>query len=1180
MSSLLDRYAVFFDADARTKGREYFSDGAVRDLRRRDNVLRAAVQGTRLYNVFIRLETVEELEPVRQQSEAGDSTVSGGGDDAQAAATTFSAGDTADVDFEIECTCPDYETTGQPCKHLWAMFLQADAQDLLDPRKPGGWLTTSASIAPTPIAEPKKGGVASTRGTTQLWKRNLNQLRDDMLNDQRRQSAAAAATGWPDDWRLIYVIDPSATASLMDEREPVLMVEVRAQQSSAKTGLWLPVKRQLDFATWISIPSEDDRLIAQMLAGSRDENAFAYGAIKGAGESRKFTLTASAYATTLRKICETGRCYVMKPQGSVSVTPVTEDDGTPTVNDNDNLHLLRWDHGQPWSFTLSTTETYNGEAIRLTGHFERHVAESEAAERMDLAEPALVVSGGMLIANGMISQLNHHGAFRLLADLRENGMEVVVFKTQAEELLQELVALPSLPPLELPAEFNVSQVEASPQPRLRIHRSAAQRSAAQNAAASPPINSEAGTDERMAIDLSFNYAGHIVDAADSSAGLFIEKDRLIVRRDAPAEATARGVLKLRGFRGDVRRPEQFGALNIAPGRFIGAVSSLVAEGWHVEADGKAFRRSGAFKMTVSSGIDWFELDGSIDFDGQNVGLPELLAAVRKGETTVLLDDGSLGVVPQDWLAKYAPLIELADAGEGQALKFSASQIGFLDALLADMPEVNVDATFAKAREQLRAFEGVDSALAPDGFIGELRPYQRDGLGWLQFLQRFNFGGCLADDMGLGKTVQVLAMLQARSDLKAGPSLVVVPRSLVFNWLQEAQRFTPDLRVLDHSGIGRVREAKHFQNFDLVVTTYGTMRRDAGYFREADFDYVILDESQAIKNASTESAKAARLLKGKHRLAMSGTPIENHLGELWSLFDFLNPGMLGGSKMLRALTGGGNAKSVVSGADARATLARALRPFILRRTKAQVARDLPEKIEQTIFCELDEVQRKLYDDLRDHYRQSLMQRIAEVGINRAKIQILEALLRLRQAACHPGLIDRARSGESSAKLDTLLSQMTEVLEEGHKVLVFSQFTSMLAILRDRLDKAGQTYEYLDGKTRDRQQRVERFQNDPTCKLFLISLKAGGVGLNLTAADYVYLLDPWWNPAVESQAIDRAHRIGQQRSVFAYRLIAKGTVEEKVLELQKSKRDLADAIINADNSVVGKLNAGDLEMLLST
>jgi SNF2 family DNA or RNA helicase len=348
-----------------------------------------------------------------------------------------------------------------------------------------------------------------------------------------------------------------------------------------------------------------------------------------------------------------------------------------------------------------------------------------------------------------------------------------------------------------------------------------------------------------------------------------------------------------------------------------------------------------------------------------------------------------------------------------------------------------------------------------------------------------------------------------------------------------------------------------------------------HFREQVFDYLILDEAQAIKNAKTESAKAVRLLRGNHRLALSGTPIENHLGELWSLFEFLNPGMLGASSVFQSA-----AKDMRDpGDESRKLLSRAVRPFLLRRTKEQVAKELPAKVEQTVFCEMEPPQRKLYNELRQHYRDALLERIDKVGIAKSKIQVLEALLRLRQAACHPGLVDKARASDSSAKLDMLMDQLRDVVEEGHKALVFSQFTTLLALAGKRLAEAGLEYEYLDGKTVDRQAPVERFQNDPKCRLFLISLKAGGVGLNLTAADYVFILDPWWNPAVEAQAVDRAHRIGQVRQVFAYRLIARDTVEEKILQLQQSKRHIADAILGEDNSLIQNLAAADIELLLS-
>jgi SNF2 family DNA or RNA helicase len=343
-------------------------------------------------------------------------------------------------------------------------------------------------------------------------------------------------------------------------------------------------------------------------------------------------------------------------------------------------------------------------------------------------------------------------------------------------------------------------------------------------------------------------------------------------------------------------------------------------------------------------------------------------------------------------------------------------------------------------------------------------------------------------------------------------------------------------------------------------------------RKIDFDYVILDEAQSIKNATSQAAKACRLLGARQRLALTGTPVENHIGELWSIFEFLNPGQLGTAGRLKKFLAGGRG----NGSE---LVARAVRPYLLRRTKTEVLSDLPQKTEQTLFCELGDQQRKAYDDLRQHYRNELTTRIGQQGIGRSRIAVLEALLRLRQAACHPGLIDAARIDDPSTKLDTLLEQLDEVLDEGHKVLVFSQFTSFLAILRRKLDAKGRTYEYLDGKTTDRQSRVERFQEDPECRLFLVSLKAGGQGLNLTAADYVYILDPWWNPAVEAQAIDRAHRIGQTRPVFAYRLIAQNTVEEKILALQDQKRELAASIISADTGILSGLTTEDVEMLLS-
>ena len=429
-------------------------------------------------------------------------------------------------------------------------------------------------------------------------------------------------------------------------------------------------------------------------------------------------------------------------------------------------------------------------------------------------------------------------------------------------------------------------------------------------------------------------------------------------------------------------------------------------------------------------------------------------------------------------------------------------------------------------------------------------------------------------MGLGKTIQVLALIESIRKTSTHPSLVVVPRSLVFNWIAEAARFTPQVKVLDYTGSQRSKLRAEFVEHDLIVTTYGTVRKDIAQLQELHFEYVILDEAQAIKNASSITAKTCRILTSEHRLAMTGTPVENHLGELWSLFEFLNPGLLGSAKVFAGLV-----KTRVDTTAALNTLAAGLRPYILRRTKRQVASDLPSKTEQTIYCELESKQREQYDELRRYYAASLHSKVAADGLNRSKIQVLEALLRLRQVACHPGLVDIERKSDGSAKLTALTEQITEVLEGGHKALVFSQFTKFLALVRDELDAKGIHYEYLDGRTRKREERIRRFQEDPKSKLFLISLKAGGHGLNLTAADYVFLLDPWWNPAVEAQAVSRAHRIGQTRPVFAYRLIARDTVEEKILELQDKKLALAESIIREDQNIMRTLTTEDLTLLLS-
>ena len=958
------------------------------------------------------------------------------------------------------------------------------------------------------------------------------------LKAQARAARAAAAAAQKAKRLLAYVLDIPATLA---SNQVVIDLARRARRPN---GDWGPLKPWWHAANLpvVRYDPEDRELLAELVEAQAGPAPGTNGHGESAG-TRRFPLRAEAQAAIVERLARTGRLRLRRTDG---------EDDPPAV---------RWDDQAPWKFGLDVRTDPQGKRWSWRGML-RRVDARGVAERMDLAEPMALLPGLVVQGVGKVARLDDAGLFLWVMRIRHEKEMAFSDSAQQDAMLEKLLVDTSVPAAELidSEVLKLRDVDEIPRPCLTL------RTPRQNW----------GTD-RLIAELGFDYAGAYVPII-RAGNIAVRTDlNLVVRRQVALEQAAGIQLYELGFKDAKDHLLDPGSLEIPAKRVPQVTKELVLAGWRVEAEGKLIRQAGEFKLAVTTGIDWFELGGQVDFGGQSVPLPDLLAAARRGETMVTLDDGSMGMLPEDWLKKYGMLADLGSVeDENGPIRFGKAQAGLLDALLASQPEIKLDIGFGKVRQHLPRFEGVHPKEAPAGFRGELRPYQCEGLGWLEYLQQFDFGGILADDMGLGKTVQVLALLQSRRArrISKGPSLIVVPRSLVFNWKAEAEKFCPRLRVLDYTGPNRHASREQFPDYDLIITTYGTLRTDIVDLSQITFDYVILDEAQAIKNAESQAAKAARLLKARHRLAMSGTPIENHLGELWSIFEFLNPGMLGTASVFKKHASGASAADE----GARALLARALRPFILRRTKAQVVKDLPEKFEQTLVCDLEPEQRKLYEGLKAHYRQALLRKdTADLG--RSKIEVLEALLRLRQAACHPGLIDPERSGDPSAKLDMLIPQLVEVAEEGHKILVFSQFTKFLGLVRDRLDAEGLKYEYLDGRTRNREERVNRFQTDPDIPLFLISLKAGGLGLNLTAAGYVYLLDPWWNPAVEAQAIDRSHRIGQTQQVFAYRLICRDTVEQKILELQQKKRDLADAILNENRNVIGTLTKDDLEFLLS-
>ena len=1080
------------------------------------------------------------------------------------------------VSLDVACTCPYFER-GEECKHIWATMLEADSHQYL----PNVDLRTRLDLvfddnaveelweladvyhpttAETSTFPSQRGSNAhhqlstAKREREPAWKQQLS-----LLTNTVRASLGVESDVWPPGREIFYLIDRQSSR-LSDK----LIVDIGYRERLMKGG-WGKIKSQnIQLKHIQTLKDPTDRQIFAILVGAREAwSPYAYG-YTSYTVSYRYALSQTLQELVLPLMCSTQRCLLRS-----------------STDKNAEMPMIEWDDGPAWRFSLALRAgKIDGasDEYTLTGVLRRGSDEIGMTSTI-LATDAIVIGTDLRAARlvsrdarAWIEALCKSGEFRIgLAD--------------AEHLMEQLLEMPTRPDLDLPEELQFERVRLAPVPHLKLRKR------------------EYSPQSRLDADLLFDYEGKMVNSFERRDGFYDRSTHRFVERDHEVEQSAIELLQPLGFR-STRNYDDYQHFYLSSKNLPRAVSQLLGHGWKVEAEGKLYRNPTSSSLAVSSGIDWFELHGSIDFgNGLEAKLPALLSALRRGESMIALGDGSFGMLPEEWLQKYGLLASLGEAS-GDHLRFKRTQTGILDALLAARPEITCDDTFARIRDEWQNFSGIKPIAAPPGFVGKLRHYQREGLGWFDFLQRFGFGGCLADDMGLGKTVQVLALLESRrngakSDIDSGgsnksvsrfskskvdqdrshakttPSLVVVPRSLVFNWQQEAARFTPALRVLTHVGAERSKDCKHFENYDLIITTYGTLRRDAGYLQETEFDLVILDEAQAIKNAKTESAKAVRLLRAKHRLALSGTPIENHLGELWSLFEFLNPGMLGAASVFQLSTSGTRAPE-----EARTLLARALRPFLLRRTKQQVVKELPAKLEQTIYCEMETAQRRQYNELRDYYRASLLDTVKRVGINRAKIKVLEALLRLRQTACHPALITGEIDGnEPNAKLDVLMPRLSEVMEEGHKALVFSQFTSFLTIIRLRLEREGVDYEYLDGKTRNRAAAVERFQSDPRCKLFLISLKAGGQGLNLTAAEYVFLLDPWWNPAVEAQAIDRAHRIGQARRVFAYRLIARDTVEEKVLALQATKRELADAIINADNNLISNITAEDLKLLLS-
>ncbi|MFM8349172.1 MAG: SNF2-related protein [Bacteroidota bacterium] len=693
------------------------------------------------------------------------------------------------------------------------------------------------------------------------------------------------------------------------------------------------------------------------------------------------------------------------------------------------------------------------------------------------------------------------------------------------------------------------------------------------------------TDEsgKIFFDLSFRYGKHLF-RGETTSPVSVSQEKTDgnyiyhrVVRDIESEkkyahTLSKLGLPLKPFRCSVEKSHAFSWLN--ENRV-----NLLNLGFEVRQplnnDKKYFVGKAVIELEVKENIDWFDIHAKIKFGDFEIPFKELRKLIMRKKVEFKLPNGEIAIIPDAWLIKYGDLFALSHS-EDDNDKPLLRKHHF--SLLKDLQENNLAKVHMSDRiRSLENFTGIKNYDLPRGFLGELRPYQRVGYNWLRFLNEFSLGGCLADDMGLGKTVQALALLMHES-LKDDPgtSLVIMPTSLIYNWEMEAAKFAPGLKVLNYTGSARKKDTVGFGRYDVVITSYGITRLDVEILQKFRFNYIILDESQVIKNPTSNIAKAVMQLQSRFKLTLTGTPLENTTMDLWSQMNFINPGLLGAqtyfkNEFMMPIEKKGDEHKAKK-------LHAIIKPFVLRRLKSQVATDLPEKTENIHYTNMTPEQEKKYEEVKAMYREKILHEIEKQGVASSKLTLLEGLTRLRQLSNHPRMVDQLYKGDSG-KMEDLSHMLENAIVEGHKLLVFSQFVKHLDLVREMLRAKKIEHCYLDGSSLDRKEQVERFTKESSVRVFLISIKAGGLGLNLTEADYVFILDPWWNPAVEQQAVDRAYRIGQKKNVFTYKFITRNTVEEKILQLQKRKQKLSESLITTEENIIKSLTKEDIEMLLA-
>ncbi len=1058
------------------------------------------------------------------------------------------------------CSCPMLEN----CKHVLAVVLRAfgspparpqQAVKLMTaPVRPGAKVIpfpASPAAAP-PVAKPKP---AMPARLSREWKEWMDEMRKAAVASENAANAPSA------NLRLLYILKPASKSVPLD---------FAIQEQPADGSSW--VRHAQPFEIFASdllerLAPDDRRLVRRIMIdmGARNPYHASLNGISG--------------ADLLADLLATGQCrwkgYVnnrspllLGPPRQAKPGWKMNDKGVqrPTFQTSpETLVVLRL--SPPW---------YLDEAANLCGPLETGLPAAAAGQWL-FAPP---------------------------------------LRPEDSAMIQE--QLPHAPALSLPApaRIPVERVRAvAPVPCLRLYSAVLPQT--RDRYAWDEEDSGLGGEQGNLAHLDFDYGGARLDRQGPPIVQRFQDGKLnVLERDIDAEENAAARLEdeelcelqdlIYSARGPMAHDFAYGDEE-AWYRFVSQVlPKLRAEGWRIDIDSSFTCRlvepEEWYADAQPAGcLEWFDAEIGIQVEGQKINLlPVLLREIQSAPE--LLSRETLKKLKDS--AEY--LLTLPD---GRKVPFPIGRLKTMLGVLLDLynpqsldaagrmrlPKLRAAAlsaagdgtwrwlggdTLRALSDKLRNFQSIQTVPPPPGLQATLRPYQQQGLNWLQFLREYNLAGILADDMGLGKTIQTLAHLlheknSGRADI---PSLVVAPTSLMTNWRQETERFAPQLKLLILHGHDRKQHFEKLRDFDVIITTYPLLPRDEAVLLKEQFHMIVLDEAQNIKNPKTKYAQIVCQMRARHHLCLTGTPMENHLGELWSQFNFLLPGFLGDETRFRKVF----RNPIEQGADEerRQLLARRIGPFVLRRRKDQVATELPPKTEIIHNVELEGAQRDLYETIRLAMHRKVQAEVDQKGLSRAHIIILDALLKLRQVCCDPRLVklDAARAVKQSAKLELLMDLMPEMLAEGRRILLFSQFTSMLALIAEELARANIKYALLTGETTNRAQPIERFQKGEV-PLFLISLKAGGTGLNLTAADTVIHYDPWWNPAVENQATDRAHRIGQTKSVFVYKLMTVGTVEEKILSMQKRKRELVEGLLDENRKENVQLTAEDLQVLFA-